>query len=69
MTEILLRYQASQQQANTNAMIIFAFVASMLIAWHGIALLPHTWHKPARLFGWVYAIVALGYTVIYSTGG
>jgi len=54
--------------ADRNVLIIFGIALLAITAWYGIALLPHTWHKPARLIAWIYAVLVLTITVYYSGG-
>jgi len=55
--------------ADQNVMIIFGIVALAIAAWYSIKLFPHTWQKPAQFIAWIYALLTLAWTVLYSLGG
>jgi hypothetical protein len=63
------KFVASLAIADRNVLIIFGIALAAVGAWYSIDLLPHSWHKPARVIAWIYAVLMLALTVVYSIGG
>lgn len=62
------RFVNSIAQADHNVLIIFAIACGAVLTWYSINLLPPRTRPAARLIGWLYAVLALVLTVIYSRG-
>lgn len=66
MTNLYHNFVISIGTADRNAAIIFLIAFGSVAAWYSLRLLPTRWQNPARIFAWMYAILALGLTVIYK---
>lgn len=62
------RFVTSIAQADHNVLIIFGMALAAVLAGYSINLLPPRTRPAARLIGWLYAVLALVLTVIYSRG-
>jgi len=66
MTETFYKFQASIQQADHNVQVIFIIALGAVLAWYSLRLLPRRAQRPMQIIGWLYAVLALTLTVIYS---
>ena len=55
--------------ADHNVLIIFLLACGAVAAWYCIALFPQRTQRLIEIIGWLYALLALTLTVIYSIGG
>lgn len=67
-TETFYKFQTSIRQADHNVLIIAVMALCAVLAWHSINLLPRPAQRPVQIIAWLYALLALALTVIYSRG-
>ena len=65
-TELFNRFIASIARADRNVLIMFGGTLLAVAAWYSINLLPVKWQPSARNIAWMYTVLFLTITVVYS---